>query len=465
MTKSVANKIVFIAVVSVLLLSTIAIGIQQSGTIVGTIEVPEDGQERPQKLTWAGDSLWYSNQNTETIYNVDPTSGEITNSFDTGLDSPYGIAANNSSIWVVSRDYTAETQTIYMYNATSGEEINKIPAPGARPGGIAYDGTNLWVASVDSGNRQNIYEISPDTGEVTNSIETDGISSRGGLAWGNGFLWANDRGTVTQIDPSTPSGEPVKEIDTPLDGLSLAWDGEYLWQSTISNYTIARVDPGDIGQTNAPPNASFEYSPEEPTAGAEISFDASISSDSNGFVETYSWDFDGDGISDSQGERTSYVYDSPGTYSVNLTVEDDNGVEGATTKVINVSAKGVQPSTVEKTVTNTPQPRNAATDEPAPTPTSGSGTNPPETVRTTTTSTDEVSTPLESVSTTSSDLTKFAPENDSSTETITPQKERGFLANGDGADPLGFLTDPFLVTVAGFIVSTFGILIQLLGGR
>jgi PKD repeat protein len=63
-----------------------------------------------------------------------------------------------------------------------------------------------------------------------------------------------------------------------------------------------------------------------PTSGAEplrVSFNASCSSDPDGSIVSYSWDFD-DG-SFGSGSTTSHVFDA-GTYFVRLTVTDDDGL-------------------------------------------------------------------------------------------------------------------------------------------
>lgn len=68
---------------------------------------------------------------------------------------------------------------------------------------------------------------------------------------------------------------------------------------------------------NRPPIASFSYS----TNGLSASFNGSSSSDPDGHALSYSWDF-GDGASGS-GANPSHTYALPGTYSVQLTVNDN----------------------------------------------------------------------------------------------------------------------------------------------
>ena len=73
------------------------------------------------------------------------------------------------------------------------------------------------------------------------------------------------------------------------------------------------------------------------TAGAEIVFDASGSSDPDGTIVKYIWDF-GDGTMLETSESTvTHSYSAPGTYTVTLTVVDNDGLKSTITAEIAVS--------------------------------------------------------------------------------------------------------------------------------
>ncbi len=94
-------------------------------------------------------------------------------------------------------------------------------------------------------------------------------------------------------------------------------------------------DPGSCGGTaNTPPTASFTFS----TNGLTASFDASGSSDSDGSIVSYSWDF-GDGSTGS-GVTVSHTYAAAGTYTVTLTVQDDDGATDSQSYQVMVSDNG-----------------------------------------------------------------------------------------------------------------------------
>jgi PKD repeat protein len=76
--------------------------------------------------------------------------------------------------------------------------------------------------------------------------------------------------------------------------------------------------------------ASFTYS----CTDLSCDFDASGSSDSDGTIVTYGWDF-GDG-STASGVTTGHEYASEGTYTVVLTVTDDDGATGSDSQDVSV---------------------------------------------------------------------------------------------------------------------------------
>ncbi|UCD28005.1 MAG: PKD domain-containing protein, partial [Planctomycetota bacterium] len=77
-----------------------------------------------------------------------------------------------------------------------------------------------------------------------------------------------------------------------------------------------------------------------PTSGQpplEVNFDASNSSDPDGTIVGYEWDFDNDGTVDSTAVTDSYTYLTEDDYIARLTVTDDNGLTGTTSVMISVA--------------------------------------------------------------------------------------------------------------------------------
>jgi hypothetical protein len=69
-----------------------------------------------------------------------------------------------------------------------------------------------------------------------------------------------------------------------------------------------------------------------------VTFDGSGSFDPDGDIVSWDWDF-GDGTT-GDGAITTHAYDSPGRYTVTLTVTDDDGATGSTTLVVQVRGGG-----------------------------------------------------------------------------------------------------------------------------
>jgi PKD repeat protein len=127
-----------------------------------------------------------------------------------------------------------------------------------------------------------------------------------------------------------------------------------LWLTPTATLIYAlETHPAEIKVVLQPPIASFNVSPKsEPNVGWEVegakviagvttvTFDAYSSTDPDGHISQYIWDF-GDGNLGT-GVSTTYVYSCPGTYVVRLTVIDDAHLSGTASREVVVYS---QPTT------------------------------------------------------------------------------------------------------------------------
>jgi PKD repeat protein len=102
--------------------------------------------------------------------------------------------------------------------------------------------------------------------------------------------------------------------------------------TTFDDYSVQPSGSTTTPPVNVPPIASFTSS----VNNLGASFDGSGSTDSDGTLASYSWDF-GDS-STGTGASTSHTYASAGTYSVGLTVTDNSGASNTATKSVTVTA-------------------------------------------------------------------------------------------------------------------------------
>jgi len=114
--------------------------------------------------------------------------------------------------------------------------------------------------------------------------------------------------------------------------------GEYL-------VTLVVVGPSGTGRgttfvraLNNLPTASFTFLPVDPFEGESVTLDASASSDPDGDIARYAWDF-GDGAT-GEGAIVSHAFPHPGQFVVMLTVTDAAGARAQATRVVTVEECG-----------------------------------------------------------------------------------------------------------------------------
>ncbi len=117
-------------------------------------------------------------------------------------------------------------------------------------------------------------------------------------------------------------------------------DGDGATDTTVRNVTVEPV------AVNAPPIASFSA---EASGPRTLRFTASGSTDPDGTVRTYRWQF-GDGTTGS-GDAVTHTYTESGAPSVTLEVVDDDGATNATTRAVQVGDPPLEP-TISRTPTD-----------------------------------------------------------------------------------------------------------------
>ncbi|MFL0457507.1 PKD domain-containing protein [Brachybacterium paraconglomeratum] len=137
-----------------------------------------------------------------------------------------------------------------------------------------------------------------------------------------------------------PAGWQLETTDTSAEALTAAGASSvYLYRSgSSSGQNPIRVDDyrlQDLGVPGEPvenlaPVAGFTSS----VSGLDVSVDGAASSDEDGSIVSYAWDF-GDGAT-ATGVTASHEYAEAGTYDVSLTVTDDEGATHGVTQSVTV---------------------------------------------------------------------------------------------------------------------------------
>lgn len=263
---------------------------------------------------------------------------------DTLGTAPHGIAItpDGKTAYVANQG----SNSVTPIDIATGTPGTPIPV-GSGPSGIATtpDGKTVYVANSSSQSVTPIdtatntagpaipIQLFPEAIAITPDGKTAYVAS-GGIT---GLLTPIDTATNTLGAPLAFGGIPGQMAITP-DGKTVYVIVEVTQGPDAGATFVARFDTATntestlISDDDAAgiavlpdqgPVAAFSAT--TATAGQATAFDASASSDPDGKVASYRWDF-GDGITQTTNTPTvSHSYATPGSYKVTLTVTDNDG--------------------------------------------------------------------------------------------------------------------------------------------
>ena len=250
--------------------------------------------------------------------------------------SPY----NNYGLGTITANLTTEWQT-FTYNFTSkgfsGSVNNgrlRFWLVTAQPGDTLYfDNVVIQKEGVEPPQpiEPSILTQPQDASVFIDQSATFSASAQGTAPLQ--YQWQRDGQDIAGANSASYTTDTLVATD---DGASFSVVISNLVGTVTSNTAQLTVSVAP----NQQPSASFTVDNLSGIAPLTVNFDASASSVSDGTIDSYSWDF-GDGGTDT-GNTTSNTFNTPGVYSVSLTVTDNDGESDTTTIDISVSEVGNQ---------------------------------------------------------------------------------------------------------------------------
>jgi parallel beta-helix repeat protein len=223
------------------------------------------------------------------------------------LLNAYNSTITNNSIW-------NNDNGIFLWYS-SGNSISGNTVKANKDYGIYFGySNNNYIFNNYFNNTINAWDDGFNTWNITQNPGTNII----GGPWLGGNYW-NDYGGM----------------DMDSDGLG---DTEIPYNSSGTIQNGGDLLPLVEAEVNQPPDAHFTYSPENPFLNQLITFDASNSTDPDGTIVSYEWNF-GDGEV-ANGIIQEHAYSNLGTYTVVLTLTDDDA--GTGTYFIQISIVDVE---------------------------------------------------------------------------------------------------------------------------
>lgn len=237
------------------------------------------------------------------------------------------VAIAQEEVWEITFDVQGDAYSPYFFvsgnfliRVSDGKIISEsVPMSARYGGGLPCFSESGWTVN-------NYSDWGREGSNV--SLSLNHPFSVGGSVGGDYIAFYGSRtGTETASGDSIIFAYHIYEC--PVEGTSSHRTGSGSW-----------VGRRIIGE-NQPPVASFISSPENPNVGQEITFSASSSFDPDGTIVKYEWDL-GDG-NIAEGQIVTYAYNAQGTYTITLTVTDNQGFTSSAQKTLSVTAPNQPP--------------------------------------------------------------------------------------------------------------------------
>ncbi|MFH0883416.1 MAG: transglutaminase domain-containing protein, partial [bacterium] len=235
-------RIPLLLLLAILLTSTPSFAIP--GSILDSLNAPGT---MPTGLAFDGTNLWMADRLSDSLYAIDPSTGEVKNVLPAPGYMVTGLAWDGKALWCMD----IEESRVSRVDVNSGVTISSFESPLPMPADLAWDGNYLWIVDPTS---DILAKISTDDG--TTVVEYPAPSSNAtGLTWWKGYLWCADRveDRIYLIAPDH-DGEVVLSMDAPAphaQGLAAVGDDLFCVDyQTDRIYRLATDDGKTIQQSD-----------------------------------------------------------------------------------------------------------------------------------------------------------------------------------------------------------------------
>ncbi len=196
---------------------------------------------------------------------------------------------------------------------------------------FAWDVASFQVTSSQPTNQPPVarFTFSPSQPLVNDSVTFDGSSSSDPDGFITSWRWLFE-GTTRVEAQGVRVTVRFASVRTYRVTLTVT-DNQGATHSTAQEVQVSQRP------VNQPPIAQFTFSPQNPTVNQVVTFDGSGSSDPDGQIVRYQWDFNGDGRADATGATVQTSFSRAGNAQVTLIVTDNGGLTNSVSQTIAVS--------------------------------------------------------------------------------------------------------------------------------
>ncbi len=317
-----------------------AVSVIDTATNTAITTIPVGSKPRGIAISPDGARAYVSNSGDKTVSVIDTTANAVAGSPIEVGEEPDGIAISPDG----SRAFVAQRGgNVSVIDTATNAVVGSVPDALA-PSRVAIGPRGGRGFVTDSGSNS-VTAFNPISGNVVGAPIAVG-SQPAGIAIGpNGalaYVASPVDGTISPVDTSLSS-----PLSTPLGGfpgatgvaidpgglLGLVTNGtgtsatvlDTTRNAAAGTVTVGTAPAGVAVVPDQGPRASFFVSPTLRRAKKKLTFHGSGSTDPDGLIANYAWDFGDGGHAQGTAPTRVHRYGKPGTYIVTLVVTDDDG--------------------------------------------------------------------------------------------------------------------------------------------